>query len=70
MPTPVSIIDFDFNEKCSFYETLYSTILHFILNTRIDTGVFTVDLEYIRNHMTVKYRNTIMIFQIKQLTQY
>lgn len=34
MPTPVSIIDFDFNEKCSFYETLYSTILHFILNTK------------------------------------
>lgn len=34
MPTPVSIIDFDFNEKCSFYETPYSTIPHFILNTK------------------------------------
>ena len=34
MPTPVFIIDFDFNEKCSFYETPYSTIPHFILNTK------------------------------------
>lgn len=34
MPTPISIIDFDFNEKCSFYETPYSTIPHFILNTK------------------------------------
>lgn len=34
MPTPVSIIHFDFNEKCSFYETSYSTIPHFILNTK------------------------------------
>ena len=34
MPTPISIIDFDFNEKCSFYETPYSTVPRFILNTK------------------------------------